>query len=217
MVGDAMTLVERDALMLADMLQDEGFWSTEVDPDVVRHLVSEAGGFPTPLRRAYDQVYRRWMDGGAPRDRLACLLLSHAHIAAARVTEEAIYRPRRNYEVIPGLGMFLDWSHDQRPIWEVSIHYRHAGTLESQVNAQAAPRIATELRKTGVTRHVHVCIDEDKAGYGLTFYLHANDHAQAEATAESVAHACLNRAGMPSPRSVSARSASRHETFQTST
>ncbi|MGH8908005.1 MAG: hypothetical protein ACRD0K_16190 [Egibacteraceae bacterium] len=212
-----MTLVERGALMLADMLSDEGIWSSEVDPDIVRHLVSEAGGFPTPLRRAYDQVYRRWTDGGSPRDRLACLLLSHAHIAAARVSSSVTFAPRRNHDVIPGLGMFLDWSHDERPVWEVSIHYRHPDSAHADLDPAARERIATELRKTGMTRHVRVSIDEDGAGYGLAFHIHADDHAQAEATAENIAQTCLHRASMPFLRNISARSASRCDSLQIST
>lgn len=213
-----MTLVERDALLLADMLQDEGVGLDEPDSAAIRHLVCEAGGFPSPLRRAYDEVYRRWSKGGSPRDRLACLLLSHAHIAAARAAGDGL-GPRRNN--VPGLGldMFIDWRHDEQPIWAVSLHYRRPTWDEDTcLPDEADARIASALRKTGMTRHVAVTLDPDGAGYGLSFHLHANDHAQAEATAESIARVCLNKAGMPFGTNINARSATRCEPlFTTST
>jgi hypothetical protein len=208
-----MTLVERDALMLADMLQDEGIGPDEVDQDAVRHLVYEAGGFPTPLRRAYDEVYRRWRSGGSPRDRLACLLLSHAHIAAARASsgDSDAYRPASERHPLPGGGMFVDWSHDDRPTWQVALHYRRPVWDSADLPSEAAERIASELRKSGMTRHVQISVDLDHAGYELAFRIHAHDHAQAEAAAETLARTCLDRAGMPFGRSINGRSVSRCE------
>lgn len=180
MGGKKMTLIERDALLLADMLQDEGGGLDEPDPAAVRHLVGEAGGFPPLLRRAYDEVYRRWSHGGSPRDRIACLLLSHAHIAAARTAaDHGLEEPRREQGML-GLGVLSDWSDDQRPIWAVSLHYRRPGWDDTNLPCQTGERISSELHKTGMTRHVHVTIDGDGDGYGVSFHLRANDHAQAE-------------------------------------
>ncbi|MGH8901054.1 MAG: hypothetical protein ACRDYA_05080 [Egibacteraceae bacterium] len=207
-----MTLVERAALLLADMLQDEGAGlDDEPYPAAVRHLVGEAGGFPSPLRRAYDKVYRRWSHGGCPRDRLACLLLSHAHIAAARkAAEPGTEQPQREQGML-GLGVLSDWSDDQRPAWAVSLPYRRPDLDDTNLPCQAGERISSELRKTGMTRHVQVAID----GYGLSFHLRANNHAQAEAAAESIAWTCLDMAGMPFRKNVNARSAAAWEIFAT--
>lgn len=207
-----MTLVERDALLLADMLQDEGAGLAEPDPAAVRHLVGEAGGYPMPLRRAYDQVYRRWSQGGAPRDRLACLLLSHAHLAAARATADGGLKARPAQGMLD-LGVLGDWSDDKRPVWSVSLHYHRPGWDDADLPREAAELISSELRKTGMTRRVQVTIDPDGNGYSLSFQLKANDHVQAEATAESIAWTCLDTAGIPFSRNISARSAARCETF----
>jgi hypothetical protein len=212
MGGEKMTLVERDALLLADMMQEEGSGLDEPDPVAVRHLVGEAGGFPSPLRRAYDEVYQRWSRGGSPRDRLACLLLSHAHIAAARMATEDGLEPRRTQGLL-GLHVFDDWSNDKRPVWAVSLRYRRPERNDIELPYEAGEQISSELRKTGMTRHVHVTVDGDGDGYGLSFSLRANDHAQAEAAAESIASACLDTVGMPFSRSISARSATLCEAF----
>ncbi|MGH8898078.1 MAG: hypothetical protein ACRDZ4_13925 [Egibacteraceae bacterium] len=209
-----MTLVERDALLLADMLQDEGTGLGEPDPAAVRHLVGEAGGFPSPLRRAYDEVYRRWSHGGSPRDRLACLLLSHAHIAAARPPAGRGSEPRREQGML-GLTVVGDWRDDKRPAWAVSLHYRRQNWDDADLSCEAAERISSEFRKTGMTRHVQVTVDDDGAGYDLSFRLRANGHAQAEAAAESIAWACLDAAGMPFRGNISARSATLCETIAT--
>jgi hypothetical protein len=104
--------------------------------------------------------------------------------------------------------MFIDWSHDERPIWQVSLHYRRPEWDDTDMPAEAGERIASELRKTGMTRQVQVAIDLDSAGYRLAFRIHAHDHAQAEAAAESLARSCLERAGMPFAQCISGRSVS---------
>lgn len=213
-MGGKVTLVERDALLLADMLQEEWMGLDEPDPAAVRHLVGEAGGFPSPLRRAYDKVYRRWSHGGSPRDRLACLLLSHAHIAAARTIAGGELKPRGTLGML-GLGIPSDRGAEEHPMWEVSLHYRRPEGDDAALPHEAAERVSSELRKTGMAQSVEVTIDDGGGGYGLFFRLRANDHAQAEATAESIAWTCLDRSGIPFSRSISARSAALCEALTT--
>jgi hypothetical protein len=112
--------------------------------------------------------------------------------------------------------VFLDWSHDERPTWVVSIHYRRPDWDNTDLPPQASERIASELRKTGMTRHVRVSLDADLAGCGLTFHIHAKNRAEAEAVAERIARTCMDRAGMPFCRSISARSAKRWESVEIS-
>lgn len=201
-----MTLVERDALMLADMLTDEGIGPDEVDLDTVWRLVSQAGGYPTRLRRAYDQVYRRWADGGSTRDQIACFLLKYAHVAAAGAGN-----------VIPEPGMSLDWSLDERPVWQVWMQYQHLDGYDETLSYDTGDRIASELRKTGMTRHVSVSIDDDNSGFGLVFRVHANDDAQASAVAEGLTRNSLERTGQTGDWAISDRSVTPHPALTTST
>ncbi len=201
-----MTLVEREALMLADMLADEGIGPDEVDPDAVWRLVSQAGGYPTQLRRAYDQVYRRWADGGSTRDHMACLLLTYAHVAAAGASN-----------VIPEPGISLNWSLDVRPVWQVGIQYQGREWHHGILSYDTGDRIASELRKTGMTRQVEVSIDDNNRGFGLSFRIHANDHAQAEVTAEGLTRSCLGRIGESDAWTAHGVSANLYPGLETST